>query len=392
MVTIPTLSQIYTNTVSDLESEFGSAVPSFGKFFIRAVALVMSGTIKIMYLILAKLQKNIFVDLADPEYSGGTLERWGRIKLNRNRNAAIAGEYTIRIVSSAAAYPITIPGETKWKGNIGGTNRLFIIDEDIAITTTPQDITVRALEGGESSRLQVGQTVYLTRPVEDVNTTSIVQSEDTIPQSEESVEDYRQAIIDAFRLEPQGGAASDYRLWAQDVSGVAKVYPYAVYATPAHVIVYVEATEADSDDGKGTPGTAMLDDVSAVFEQDPDTSLDIDERGRRPLGVFDLDVQAVSVKDIDVTIPSSSFTATQQTAIESAIRERIEEIRPYISGADVASLQDDVLDVNILTAEILLTVPGSTFGTVTFDVDSVTKSTYTFDDGEIPYLNSVTFS
>src|SRR5690606_24230951 len=102
----------------------------------------------------------------------------------------------------------------------------------------------------------------------------------------EAVETYRAAVVSSFRLEPQGGSPSDYRLWAQDAQGVARVYPYFENATPNGVKIFVEATEADSTDGKGTPGALILADVGNVIDENPDTTLQTFERGRRPINVI----------------------------------------------------------------------------------------------------------
>lgn len=388
MITIPTLSSLYTAILSDIENEYGSSVPLFGKVFLRAVAAVQAGKMKIYYLILGKIQKNIFVDTADPEATGGTLERFGRVKLGRDPRAAVAGEYTVQVTGTIGAI---IEGETTFR--YIPTQKLFIIDEDFELTSSPDTIVIRALESGEASRLGVGYTLLATRPIAGVNQSATVVSEDIIPQSAEDIEDYRDAVIQAFQLEPQGGAASDYRLWAADVSGVAQVYPYAVEGQPANVIVYVEATIADSIDSKGTPSSLMLLEVAAVFEQDPDTTLAIDERGRRPLGVFNLDVVAVEVLDVVITIPSFvGLTSTTEELITAAIPDSVNQIRPFISSADVLELQDDVLDINRIINVILSVRPGSSFGTPTMTVDGTPQTTYTFEDGYIPFVTEVNFT
>ena len=84
MITIPTLKELYDQVLSDLETQYSISIPLFGKNFLRALAMVQAAKLKIFYLAVANLQKNIFVDTADPEASGGTLERFGRVKLGRN--------------------------------------------------------------------------------------------------------------------------------------------------------------------------------------------------------------------------------------------------------------------------------------------------------------------
>jgi hypothetical protein len=58
----------------------------------------------------------------------------------------------------------------------------------------------------------------------------------------------------------------------------------------------------------------------------------------------------------------------------------------------VLSDKNDILDVNRIISVILSAQPGSVFGEVILNVDGSPVSTYTFEFGEIPYLNSVSYS
>lgn len=88
-VQIPTTQELYTSIKSDLETELNINIPVFGKIFLRALAAVQAAKLKLYYLAIASVQKNIFPDTADPESIGGTLERFGIVKLGRNRNVNI---------------------------------------------------------------------------------------------------------------------------------------------------------------------------------------------------------------------------------------------------------------------------------------------------------------
>src|ERR1700739_2834525 len=103
MITIPTFSQLYNGILSDLQTQFGVNINPVGKSFLRILASVQAGKFKLYYLAIGNLQKNIFVDTADPEELGGTLQRFGRVKINRNPFQAIAGQYTVRLAGQAGA-------------------------------------------------------------------------------------------------------------------------------------------------------------------------------------------------------------------------------------------------------------------------------------------------
>ena len=387
MISIPTTAELYNQIKSSFESELGVSIPETGKNALRTFCKVQAGKMKIYYLAIANLQKNIFADTADPESMGGTLERLGRVKLERSPFAAVAPEYDVTVLGSVGA---VIPLNTTFKSDDDSFNpgQLYILDDAFTFTSTSGTVTLRALEAGDVSELQVGDTLTITAPVALVESGATVTAESVAPQEAETTEEYREKVLQAFRLEAQGGAAADYRLWAADVQSVAQSYPYVVAGNLNQINLYVEAVLADSTDGKGTPTTAILDDVEASVE-DPTT----DRPGRKPLGVFQVNYLPVAIKEIDITIDGFvDLTAAIQTTIEDALESHLDDVRPFIGAIDVLADKNDIFDTNKIISVILAAQPGSVFGTVTLEVNGSPLSTYTFDNGEIPYLNSVTFT
>lgn len=391
MKTIPTINQLYTSILSDLETAYGSTIPLFGKNFLRAQALVQAGKLKLIYLGLGKIQKNIFVDTADPEASGGTLERFGRIKLGRNPFQATAGQYTVEITGTVGAI---IKAGTVFKSNDDALNasKLFVLDSEYELVSATDSIVLRALEAGTDSKLLVDDQLTATSPITNVNKTAIVTAETVEPLAAEDIEDYRTKTTESFRLEAQGGAASDYRLWASDAQGVEKVYAYARSGYSNEVNVFVEATIDDSTDGKGTPSGALLSDVEDVIDFDPDTTKPLEERGRRPLGAI-VNVLPITVKEIDIVISDFvGITVEIENQIFDEIETQLALVRPFVAGADVVDLRNDIFDINRIISIILNVRPGSVFGEIDLQVDSVSVSTFTFQNGDIPHLNSITYA
>ena len=391
MITIPTLKEIYDDLVSSMEAELAITIPLFGKTFIRSLCAVQAAKLKLYYLYIARVQQNIFVDTADPVSMGGTLERFGLVKLGRPPFPAVAGIYTVTVTGTIGA---VIPAQTTFKSDDSSTSPSFIFQLDSAHTmaTASDSITLRALTAGVESELVVSDTLTATAPIANVNKQVTVIAVSQEPSAAESIETYRSLAIQAFRLEPQGGAVTDYRIWASDAQGVANSYPYAKAGEDGEIDLYVEATIDDSTDGKGTPSSALLDDVEEVVELNPDTTLPINERGRRPLGVFEVNYLPVTVIDVDITVNGSTLTSAQETLVTTALTEAIANIRPFIAGADVVEDQNDVLNENKVVFIIQSTVANAGFTSVDIDFDSVELSTYTFDNGEIPFLNSVTYN
>lgn len=392
MIAIPTLQQLYNGIITDLETQYGVNISAIGKVALRALAAVQAGKLKIYYLVIGNLQKNIFVDTAESESIGGTLERFGRVKLGRNPFPAVAGQYSIQITGTIGS---TVKSQTIFKSDDTSLNpgMLFILDNDYVTIANPDRIIVRALSTGELSKLNAADTLTATAPIAFIDSAAVVVSEEIQPLDTEDIEAYRLAIINSYRLETQGGSTCDYRLWAQDVQGVRYVYPYAKSGYANEINLFIEATVADSTDGKGTPSATIITNVESVVEFNPDTSLPTLERGRRPLGVFEIHYLPVTIKTIDINIAGAvDFTAAIKAQLLIDITNAINMIRPFVSAADVLENKNDILDSNKLIGVIITSNPGSIFGAITIKVDSVALSTYTFQNGDIPWLNSITYS
>jgi len=390
MVTIPTLTQLYTRVLADIQTSYGSTVPLFGKNFLRAIAAYQAGKLKLMYLALANIQKNLGPDTADAEEQGGTLQRYGRLKLGRNPSPATAGQYQIQVTGLVGAQ---IKASQTFKSNDDALNpgQLFILDNTYTLVSTTDSIIVRALKPGLDSKLQIGDGLTSTSPLTNVNSDATVLAETVQPLAAEDIETYRQQTIAAYRLEPQGGAPADYRLWSQDAQGVQNSYAFAKTGFTSEVNLYVEATTADSTDGKGTPSAFLLNSVKSVVDFDPDTTKSLADRGRRPVTAI-VNYLPVSPKNIDIQIQGFvGLTVDTQNAILAAMKIYLDNVRPFVAGADVLADKNDIFGINQIIAIILTVKPGSIFGTITLNVAGSPTTSFTFTNGDIPYLNSITY-
>jgi len=390
-VTIKTKQQIYDEIILDLENKLGITIPTFGRSLLRVWAMVLAGALKMVYLAVGNVQKNVAPDLADPEEKGGTLDRFGLLKLGRRRFPATQAQYTATVTGTTGA---TIPAGTTFKSDANSLSPgyLFILDNAFTLPSSTGTITIRALTAGSISRLVVGNTLTATNPIDLVNRVITVATEAIAPRAAETVEEYRAKIVEAYRIETQGGSKGDYRLWGYDAQGTREIYPYASSGNNNEVDVYVEATIADSTDGYGTPTATILNDVEDVIEASPDVTLTLAERSRRPLGVFMVNVYPIVLREIDINIASfADLTAAKQATILAAITEALYTVRPFIAGLDVVAERNDIFDISRIGAIVLAAVPGSSFGTITLNVDGVSVPSFLFDNGEIPYLDTITY-
>ncbi len=391
---IPTLKQLIDDILADLQAGFGIIIPLIGKSFLRALAAVQGAKLKLYYLTIARVQKNLFIDTADPESAGGTLERFGRVKLGRNPFNAIAGEYTVEVTGTIGA---TIKANTTFKSNDDSLNpgKLFVLDADKILGAPTDTMTLRALEAGLDSKLSIDDLLTATAPIANVDKITKALSEDVQPLAAEPIEDYRDKGIEAYQLEPQGGAASDYRLWSKDAQGVKQAYSFAKSGDPGVIDLFIEATIADSTDGKGTPSALILSDVEDVVEFDPDISKPLEERGRRPLGVFQVNFLPIVVFTIDIEITGfAGLTPTIEANINTTVTTFLADVRPFVAGADVLINKNDILSVNRLIVAVQNAIlTENLFNTLTFDVNgSPGGASFQFLNGNIPFLGVITFT
>lgn len=390
MKPIPSIKELQARVSSALKTSLDINDPKV-KLVIDALSGVLAGEMKLLYLYLSDIQNNLFPDTADTAENGGELNRMGQIYLNRQPKPATDGVYTARVNGLANA--VLRAGLTyKSNDDSNAPGFLFVLDAEYILTGTDDVVTLRSLNAGPEYLLNIGDSLTATEPLIGADQQVIIDDETTPPSASESTDVYRQNIISAIQLEPQGGAKTDYRLWAQDAQGVQRVYPYVKNGAAGVVQIYVEATTEDSIDSNGTPSGALLDEVEQVIEMDPDTTLDVNERGRKPIQVV-LEVLPVSTKPVDVTIVGIEV---DNTSIRNNIRNNLVDflfnVRPYIGGADLPRDKNDVL-----TAVKMQSVVDDTIGNANsfidfkLYVDGVELNTYTFDGGVIPYLRNVTY-
>lgn len=388
MAAVPTILEIYTNLSNDLKNKLNLSEDNLKKV-LDAIALSLAGQFKLTYLALADIQNNIFPDTADTGENGGTLDRLGLIYLNRIRRPSTSGVFNVSVIAENGS---SLRSNITFKSNDDSLNpgNVYVLDQEQSFTGVDDVIEIRSFEGGSSALLEVGDTLTITEPVIGVDQIVTVTAIAQQPFDEETVEDFRAAILQSIQLEPQGGAKTDYRLWAADAQGVKTVYPYIKDNEAGTVQIYVEATEADSTDGLGTPSASLLTNVLEVIEFDPDNTLPLVDRGRRPIQA-NIEVLPIVLNPVDVTIQGLQENTLE---IQSSIRENLEaylsEVRPYVAGADLARNRNDILYSAKLQSVVTDVLSASNFFTdFNIFVSGVNQLSFLFSRNNIPYLRNL---
>lgn len=379
MTTIPTVQQLTNNIISNLTAEFGVTTNPFGYAFIVALAGVVGAAQWLIWLAVAVLQSNLWVDTCDLP----TLIRYGIIILGRNMFQAQPGVYTLTVTGTTGA---VIPATTVYKSddNSESPGMLYqITGGAYTMPGTTGTITVTALTGGLSSLLNIGDTLTATAPILNVSSTATVGAQVTAPIDAETEAAYRQAVINKIQLVPGIWSAVDYRLVGDDIDGLYQTYAYLDPASTNEVNVYLQGE---------TPGTTISGTIITNYE----TAIGL----VRPIGTFIINVMATPIDVFAVNIVAGTFpafTAAQKSLIVLALQNFINNVHPFIPAADNVAFRNDTIATFNIGSVITGAVPGYGFSTVTFTVNSTTEVFYqcgTSGIGNIPYLaaGSVTFS
>lgn len=388
MQEIPNIIDLKAQIANDFKAKLNLTDANL-KYVLDVFDGVLAAQFYIAYQYLRDVQNNAFPDGASSELNGGTLERFGRIRLGRNPRPQTAGVFQIKVFGSLGT---NLRASLTFKSNEDALNtgKLYILDNETTLTSTEQLINVRSIGGGTEFNLKVGDKLTVTEPVLGLNNIAEVVSVIQQPLSSEDLEDYRTEILNSYQIEPQGGSRGDYRLWANDAQGVRLVFPYVKDTDSGQVDVYVEATKADSSDGLGTPTSAILTSVTDVINLDPDITRPIYERSRLPIQAI-LNVYPVEKVNIDVTIAGlNDNSPTVQATLRSNIEDFLYGVRPYIAGADLPNQRNNKLFQSKLQSIISDSLKSDNFfNSVTMFVNGVAKLDYEFGLGFIPYLRNL---
>jgi siroheme synthase (precorrin-2 oxidase/ferrochelatase) len=188
-------------------------------------------------------------------------------------------------------------------------------------------------------------------------------------------------------LEPQGGSKSDYRIWASDAAGVRFVYPYIKDSDGGTVQIFVE-----SSDNGGIPSQSILDDVEEVINFDPDETRPLSERSRRPVQA-NLEVLPIDPIDVEINITGLVDSSTEiREAIELNLIAFLNNIRPFVDGADLLRNKNDILFTARLQGVVTDVLSADNFfNDFNMLVDGGTQTSFIFAREKIPNLINVNY-
>lgn len=229
----PSLPQLIATIRSDLLTQFNEDVV-LRRLDAEVYARVQAAAVHTLYGYIDYLARNVLPDQSD--------EDW----LTRHA--------TMKKCPRKAEQPAA--GYVRWEG-VAANVRLpagsVIQRDDLQQYTTTQTVNssggllrapVLASVGGSAGNTDDGIAMRLSEPVNGLPSTG--QADDISGGTDiENLEEWRSRVMERWYYTPQGGADSDYVIWAKEVNGIARAWTFRHWRGVGTVGVMVATGDAD---------------------------------------------------------------------------------------------------------------------------------------------------
>lgn len=393
-----TIEEVQQLLIRSFEHEFNTQLRILPKSFIKILCKVFAGVFIVVYKLVGWYFLQMFPETADWKevtILGVRLRPLVKLGVLFGVGEPLAGVQWRGIITiDVLTQGSVLYSGTQLKSSV--TGKLYIVEETKALLQTKETVSVVCTEIGTAGNLEKNDTLNFVNPYGFIKTEAIVSDVARVGLDNELESSYRNRVINRFRLQPQGGALADYRIWASEVPGVLNVYPYNDKEQPGGVLLYVSGISDVYVDR--IPDKGLLKKVGEACTYDPETG----RATRKPLTAM-LDpkndgsysnVKPVSVAVFDVVITGVSGIVPADFAqvVKPALQNYFLERDLYIRG-----LSDDNNRTNVISKNHVITVINqiavsvkAIFETAEIRKDGKVAPLYTLDNGELAKLGALT--
>jgi uncharacterized phage protein gp47/JayE len=382
---IPTTQELSDQNLAGLEGALGQNSPVADKSFLRVLAAVEALTATGMYKLAIERIKQVLAMTA----TGSDLDLLGA-EYSTPRTAAEAARLTVTLPALTGTI---IPSTAGFTGAANGVR--YFMESSAEAFSNVATCTVIAEDVGTAGNLAVSDTLTIISPIAGAESVATVTVVENTGAEEETDTAYRPRVLFAMRATTGGSNATDHKIWAEEVAGVLRAFPYGGRPVgegtsyPGDRSVYVEC---DSTlDADGIPDAGLLAEVRTALTTDPVTSL-----GRSALGMTDttLWVEPITRTSVVVTVTGlvtpSGQIATVKAAIEDALDLYFAAALPFITGVDLTQDRNDTI-TDVALAEVVQGVLAANGSSATA-VGSDLAATYTLGTGELVKMGSIVYA
>lgn len=348
MFSRPTLAQLVTRTVGDLETELQAVGSVLRRAMVRVIAQVQAGASHLLHGHLDFLARQFFPDLSEEEY----LVRQGGL-YGLTRTPPTYARAMVELSGDGTPVPA---GTILTRAD--GAEYELIADLD---TSIPTEGEVIARVFGAGGTLPVGAVVSLQSPIAGVDSTGTVTDSTADGSDEEATESFRQRVLGRMASPPQGGNDSDFIAWALEVSGVTRAWVTKWGLGPGTVVVRF----ARDNDVSPIPDSGEIADVQAHMD-------DPEEGAPTAAGVT---VAPLVAMPINFIIDATPNTAGVRSAIKARLQAKLKRTSPAV----------------VIPVSALETAIGSAQGIVDFTMNSP-NAPLSPAANQLPLLGTVTIN
>lgn len=390
-INLPTTKEQFETNLSNLEGNLNQTSPLNNKAFLRVLALIEAGQYTGIYKWAAQqILGNLVITGI-----GEQLDKLGN-NYSITRKAAEAAQFTIEIPAvSGTIIPVTIDF-------VGDSNGIrYRVDAPATAAAGIAIINVTAKQTGTEGNLNIGDNLTIGTPITGAESQATITIITNIGTEQETDENFRQRLLTIIRATTGGANSADFRIWAEEVAGVSRAYPFSGNPVtdpspdePPERTVYIESTT--NIDPDGIAPQSLLDEVRASITADPITGL-----SRQPLGLTDdtLYIESIVRTTFYITITDlildSNIEAQAKADIETALDTYFRSVSPYVDGLDaIIDRNDSITDPKC--SEVVQDVVGSYGGNVSSVAFGLSPGTslpkYQLNQNELAKLGGVTYA
>jgi uncharacterized phage protein gp47/JayE len=392
-----TVEEIRTLLIDSFQLSFNHKLRILPKSFIKVIATVLAGIFITLYKQIGWLFLQLFPGTAYwgevniLGYKIRPLVKWGvLIGVGTPWNGK---QWQGIITIDVTKINTQIVEGTQLKSDL--TGKIYLVDTTKTLENVNETVSITCNEAGTAGNLQTGDVLNFISPLGNVKKTTEVTTVLNDGTNDETEADYRYRVVNRYRVQPQGGSLSDYRMWASEVPGVLNTYPYNDIDSPSGVILYISGSPGIYPDR--IPTETLLLQVGDACTYNPVTG----RATRKPMtAVLDparngtyTNIRPVSVISFDIYvnglagIPAAEFAPVVRPAVEDYFLGR----EPYNRG-----LSDDNNKVNVVSKnnvsstvdQIAISVKAEFDNVVMYREEEIVP-TYTLGIGELCKLGKL---
>lgn len=387
---IPTTKEQAELNLANFENKLNQQSPLNDKSFLRVLSVMQAAQGTGIYKYTAD---RILQTLALTATNGG-LDVIG-INYGVPRKPAESAQFTIDLpATNGTVIPITVD----FVGDANGIR--YSVDGSAVAAGGIATINVTAKTVGVAGNLNVSDTMTIGRTVPGATSQATITDILNTGAERETDDEYRPRVLGALQTTPGGGNSADYRIWSEEVAGVARAYPFAgkpitsaLASAPPDRTVYIESTTSIDPDGLAPQ--SLLDEVRDSITTDPVTGF-----ARQPLGLTDdtLYVESIIRTTFFVTISDltvdSNVEAQAKADIDAALDQYFRSVEPFVDGLDPAINRNDTItdaSVSEVIQDVVASYGGNASG-IAFDTTPGTSiPKYQLNPNELGKLGAVAY-